>query len=153
MVVYKYVVLLYSYYCVNKKNLLGQNQQILLPEETYVNFDLNTRKNLWEIAITHPYASIVWAVLAENALTINSIVSAYAYSRTGYHRGLDKLRKNGWKGFELVPFSHRPNRGFLRCLAALISAARHLNEIEEYQRCLNLINSCDPLIGHKINII
>ena len=31
----------------------------------------------------------------------------------GYHRGLDQLRRNGWKGFA-VPWAHVPNQGFLR---------------------------------------
>ncbi|WP_425301001.1 DUF3151 family protein, partial [Nocardia farcinica] len=43
----------------------------------------------------------------------------YAFARTGYHRGLDLLRRNGWKGFGPVPWSHEPNRGFLRSVGAL----------------------------------
>ena len=46
-------------------------------------------------------------------------MTGYAYARTGYHRGLDQLRRSGWKGAGPVPWSHEPNRGFLRALAAL----------------------------------
>src|SRR6201986_835453 len=55
-----------------------------------------------------------WAALAELALTENNPVAAYAYARTGYHRGLDQLRRAGWKGHGPGPWEHEPNRGFLR---------------------------------------
>jgi len=72
-----------------------------------------------EVAAAHPTASAAWAALAERALAAGEPVAAYAYARTGYHRGLDQLRRNGWKGFGPVPWAHRPNQGFLRALAAL----------------------------------
>ena len=43
-------------------------------------------------------------------------IEGYAYARTGYHRGLDALRKAGWRGTGPVPWSHAPNQGFLRAL-------------------------------------
>ena len=46
-------------------------------------------------------------------------MTVYAYSRVGYHRSLDMLRRNGWKGHGPVPWEHEPNRGFLQCLALL----------------------------------
>src|SRR4249920_3874493 len=67
-----------------------------------------------------PSSSLVWAILAEHALADDGDpVAAYAYARTGYHRGLDALRRAGWKGRGPVPWSHEPNRGFLRALHAL----------------------------------
>ena len=54
----------------------------------------------------------------EASCPLSAMVEAYAYARTGYHRGLDQLRRSGWKGFGPIPFSHEPNRGFLRALAA-----------------------------------
>ena len=45
-------------------------------------------------------------------------VTVYAYARVGYHRSLDMLRRNGWKGHGPVPWEHEPNRGFLRCAGA-----------------------------------
>ena len=50
-------------------------------------------------------------------------VTVYAYARVGYHRSLDLLRRNGWKGHGPVPWEHEPNRGFLRALALLALAA------------------------------
>ena len=91
-----------------------------------------------------PSASVAWAALAEDALDDDKAVTAYAYARTGYHRGLDQLRRNGWKGFGPVPFAHEPNQGFLRCVAALAKAADSIGETDEYQRCLDLLDDCDP---------
>ena len=62
-------------------------------------------------------------------------VTAYAFARTGYHRGLDALRRAGWEGRGPIPWSHEPNRGFLRALAALARAARVIGETEEQDRC------------------
>lgn len=97
-----------------------------------------------EVAAAHPASSIAWAVLAENALAEGAAVTGYAYARTGYHRGLDQLRRNGWKGFGPVPWSHEPNRGFLRALAALQRAAEQIGEADEAQRCATLIADSDP---------
>ena len=55
-------------------------------------------------------------------------MTVYAYSRVGYHRSLDMLRRNGWKGHGPVPWEHEPNRGFLRCLALLALSARAIGE-------------------------
>ena len=100
----------------------------------------------------YPESPLVWAVLAEHALTTAAAdsasdvdaITAYALSRTGYHRGLDKLRGNGWKGFGPVPYSHEPNRGVLRAIAALARAARLIGEENEYDRCRALLSDCDP---------
>ena len=55
-------------------------------------------------------------------------VTVYAYARVGYHRSLDLLRRNGWKGHGPVPWSHEPNRGFLTCLAVLARSAAAIGE-------------------------
>ena len=96
------------------------------------------------VAASHPSASVAWAELAERALDADDAVSAYAFARTGYHRGLDQLRRHGWKGFGPVPYDHEPNRGFLRAVAALARAAQTIGEEDEYIRCLDLINESDP---------
>src|SRR5690625_6782328 len=49
--------------------------------------------------------------------------SAYAFARTGYHRGLDALRRAGWRGHGPIPVDHEPNQGFLRALLGLAEAA------------------------------
>ncbi|MFO7192790.1 MAG: DUF3151 domain-containing protein, partial [Thermocrispum agreste] len=71
-------------------------------------------------------------------------VTAYAYARTGYHRGLDQLRRAGWKGHGPIPWQHRPNQGFLRSLAALARAAERIGETDEYERCLQFLADSDP---------
>lgn len=96
------------------------------------------------VAADHPTSSLAWAVLAEDALAGDKAVTAYAYARTGYHRGLDQLRRNGWKGFGPVPFDHEPNQGFLRAVAALARAAAVIGEADEEARCRDLLEDCDP---------
>ena len=85
----------------------------------------------------HPESPAAWATLAEAALADGSVddVTAYAYARVGYHRSLDLLRRNGWKGHGPVPWEHEPNRGFLRALAALAVAADRIGEAPEAERC------------------
>ena len=51
-----------------------------------------------EVAAAHPTSSIAWAVLAEQALADGLTITGYAYARTGYHRGLDQLRRIGLEG-------------------------------------------------------
>ncbi|NIH77883.1 MULTISPECIES: DUF3151 domain-containing protein [Amycolatopsis] len=97
-----------------------------------------------DVAAEHPDFSEAWAALAERSLEAGEFVPAYAYARTGYHRGLDQLRRAGWKGFGPVPWDHRPNQGFLRALAALAKAAQRLGETEEYERCRKFIADSDP---------
>ncbi|MCP2263414.1 DUF3151 domain-containing protein [Promicromonospora thailandica] len=94
------------------------------------------------VAADAPASSLVWAVLAERALTTGTPagdVEAYAYARTGYHRGLDALRRAGWRGQGPVPASHVPNQGFLRALLALSEAAGRIGEAQEAQRCATFL--------------
>src|SRR4029079_5188115 len=97
-----------------------------------------------DIAARFPTSSAAWATLPEAALAQTQVCAAYAYARTGYHRGLDQLRRNGWKGHGPVPWAHEANRGFLRCVAALARAADTIGETAEFQRCLDLLDDCDP---------
>jgi hypothetical protein len=96
------------------------------------------------VAGAHPTSSAAWATLAEVALAGGSPVEAYAYARTGYHRGLDALRKAGWKGQGPVPWAHEANRGFLRALYALMLAATAIGETPEAARCAQLLADSDP---------
>jgi len=90
-----------------------------------------------------PASSLVWALLAERALAdTGDPVAAYAYARTGYHRGLDALRRAGWRGHGPVPVDHEPNHGFLRALLALAEAAEAIGEDDEAQRCAELLVAC-----------
>lgn len=123
-------------------DLLGPDP-ILLPFDVDVDAAL-ANGDPADAAAAHPAASVAWAALAETALADDKTVTAYAYARTGYHRGLDALRRNGWKGYGPVPYSHEPNRGFLRCVAALARAAETIGEVDERTRCLDLLDDCDP---------
>jgi hypothetical protein len=124
-------------------DLLGP-EPVLLPGDPAAEAELAAAENPAIVAAAHPSASVAWAALAEDALADDKAVTAYAYARTGYHRGLDQLRRNGWKGFGPVPYGHESNRGFLRCVAALAHAADSIGETDEYQRCLDLLDDCDP---------
>ncbi len=100
-----------------------------------------------EVAAEFPSSSLAWAELAERALADGSragVLQAYAFARTGYHRGLDALRRNGWRGSGPVPWEHEPNQGFLRAVWALARAARAIGEQAEYERCVQLLVDSSP---------
>ena len=78
-------------------NLLGP-EPTLLPVDPAV-AELAAGADAVKVAAAHPASSAAWATLAEAALDDGAPVAAYAYARTGYHRGLDQLRRAGWKGF------------------------------------------------------
>jgi len=124
-------------------DLLGP-EPVRLPGDPAAEAELQADAKPAIVAAAHPAASVAWAQLAEDALAGDKAITAYAYARTGYHRGLDQLRRNGWKGFGPVPYEHEPNRGFLRCVAALARAAEAIGETHEYHRCLELLDDCDP---------
>jgi len=121
-------------------NLLGEPPATLLPDTPEASALVATGTAAVEVAARYPAFSLAWAILAEGALSRGQAVEAYAYARTGYHRGLDALRRNGWKGHGPVPWSHEPNRGFLRCLAALARAAGEIGEADEATRCWTFLN-------------
>ena len=87
------------------------------------------------MAAAHPACLAAWAALAERALDQGDWVTGYAFARTGYHRGLDQLRRAGWKGHGPIPWEHEPNQGFLRSLHALGRAAGAIGETDEEERC------------------
>lgn len=97
-----------------------------------------------EVARRWPECLTAWAVLGEEALADGRLVEAYAYFRVGYHRGLDGVRKAGWKGSGIVPWTHEPNRGFLRSLAGLGKAAEAVGETAEARRCEEFLKQLSP---------
>jgi hypothetical protein len=103
-----------------------------------------------QVAAAFPTSSAAWATLAESALSGGRSVEAYAYARTGYHRGLDALRRAGWKGAGPVPWAHAPNRGFLRALAALQQAAAAIGEQDEAERCAGFLADSDPEAAREL---
>jgi len=116
-------------------NLLGEPAPTLLPALPEADQLVSAGTPAAEVAAKYPAYSLAWALLAEAALADDRYVDAYAYARTGYHRGLDALRRNGWKGHGPIPWSHAGNQGFLRCLAALAKAADAIGEADEADRC------------------
>ncbi|GAB3044392.1 DUF3151 domain-containing protein [Sediminivirga luteola] len=97
-----------------------------------------------DIAAALPASSLAWAVLADEAYEEGRNVDSYAYARVGYHRGLDALRKAGWRGAGPIPWSHEVNRGFLRALYALGRAAGAIGEAEEADRVRQFLHDSDP---------
>jgi len=140
-------------------NLMGV-PQTRLPDDAPAREALDAGTPAEQVAAAHPALSLPWAVLAERsldtALTAGSgggtAVEAYAYARTGYHRGLDALRRAGWRGSGPVPWEHVPNRGFLRALAALSRAAAAIGETPEQERCATFLADCDPAAARELGL-
>jgi Protein of unknown function (DUF3151) len=105
-----------------------------------------------QVAAAYPTSSLAWATLAEDALADGRTVEGYAYARTGYHRALDSLRRNGWRGQGPVPWEHEPNRGFLRALAALSRAAAAIGETDEEQRCAQFLRDSSATGARELGL-
>lgn len=103
-----------------------------------------TTAQLIEIAAAYPACLAAWAALGETSLASREPVAAYAYFRVGYHRGLDRIRRAGWRGSGRVPWSHEANRGFLRCLRGLGRAAAAIGEDDEARRCSDFFAQLAP---------
>jgi len=131
------------------RNLLGI-PETLLPEEPEVAARLAAGDEPVDIVAAFPASSLAWALLADEAYADGRTVESYAYARVGYHRGLDSLRKSGWRGQGPVPWRHEPNRGFLRALYALQRAASAIGETEEVQRIGQFLNDSDPTAAGAI---
>jgi hypothetical protein len=82
-----------------------------------------------------------WARLGDHG---RDVMEQYAAYRVGYHRGLDRLRANGWRGSGYVRWEHPTNRGFLRALAGLQAAAAQIGEDDEAERCATFLRQLDP---------
>ncbi len=82
-----------------------------------------------------------WAALGD---AVDAPALSYAAYRTGYHRGLDRLRANEWRGSGYVRWRHETNRGFLRALSGLQRTAALIGEADEDQRCDLFLRQLDP---------
>lgn len=127
-------------------DLMDRPEPTLLPEESAPAAELDRGIDAHEVVRHFPTSSLAWAVLSDQAWADGRVVESYAFARVGYHRGLDALRRNGWKGHGSVPWSHVPNQGFLRCLRSLGRAAGAFNESAEVTRIDAFLNDCDPAI-------
>jgi hypothetical protein len=117
------------------RNLLGGPPPTYLLSNAEADKAMEAGEAPEKVAANFPEYSAAWAALAERAFAQGDAVTAYAYARTGYHRGLDQLRRSGWKGHGPVPWEHEPNRGFLRSLHMLGVAADAIGEDDEAERC------------------
>ncbi|KTR86035.1 DUF3151 domain-containing protein [Leucobacter chromiiresistens] len=124
-------------------NLL-EPEPTLLPEDAAVSQALASSRDLESVVREHPESPLVWALLADAADAEGREIEAYAFARVGYHRGLDALRKAGWRGAGPVPWSHEPNRGVLRALFALRRAAARIGETNEVDRLTEFLGGADP---------
>ncbi|MCW2713048.1 MAG: hypothetical protein JWN88_95 [Frankiales bacterium] len=133
------------------KDLLGGPPPTLLPDEAGPRELLEREATPADVAAAHPTSSLAWALLAEQAYGRGAYVESYAYARTGYHRGLDSLRRAGWKGYGPVPWSHVPNQGFLRALHALGLAAGAIGEDDEATRVHQFLVDSDPAAAQALS--
>ena len=141
----------------HSRDLFGaEHPEVRLPEElasaVAVESSTPSRESLEAAVSANLKDSGAWAALAEVLLAEGQPVQAYACARTGYHRGLDALRGNGWRGTGPVPWDHVPNRGVLRAIGALVQTARALGEDDEVVRCLNLLHDCDPAVAPALGL-
>jgi hypothetical protein len=128
------------------ENLLGGPPPTLLPVDPAA-VQLAAGVDADQVVREFPTSSLAWAVLADRAWADGRVVESYAFARVGYHRALDSLRRNGWKGHGPVPWSHEPNQGFLRCLIALARAAEAIGETDEIARIDAFLVDCDPTLS------
>ncbi len=130
-------------------NLLAPEPTLLEPD-TAVTDALAADAAPEQVAREHPASPLAWAVLADAAHTEGRVIESYAFARVGYHRGLDSLRKAGWRGQGPVPWSHEPNRGVLRALYALRRSADAIGETAEVERLTDFLDGADPTAADSI---
>jgi hypothetical protein len=128
----------------------GPPETILAPEPEDVTADLaaalarpepERRAAVAAVVARAPRSLDGWAALGRVG---RDPVESYACFRVGYHRGLDRLRAEGWRGSGYVRWSHETNRGFLSCLAGLARLAHMLGEADEAERCETFLCQLDP---------
>lgn len=125
--------------------------QTVLPEESSdVSEQLEAAASLSDAARRDAIAAVVandprslsgWAELGDAG---RDTMESYAYYRIGYHRGLDALRQNGWKGSGYVKWEHPTNQPFLRCLSGLQRLAEEIGEADEAERCALFLRQLEP---------
>jgi hypothetical protein len=96
------------------------------------------------VAAAHPRSLLAWQALGD---TGRDTVERYTAYRVGYHRGLDALRANGWRGSGYVRWADESNRGFLGCLRGLGEMAAAIGEHDEAERVSLFLAQLDPSGG------
>ena len=105
--------------------------------------DAGRKQAVSEVVAAYPRFLAAWATLGDLG---EHPIERYAAYRVGYHRGLDALRANGWRGSGYVRWSEPTNRGFLRSLQGLQQMAATIGEIDEAERCAQFLTQLDPSI-------
>jgi hypothetical protein len=93
------------------------------------------------VVAEHPRSLIGWRALGDTA---DDVIERYAAYRVGYHRGLDTLRANGWRGSGYVRWADETNQGFLGCLRGLGQMAAAIGEHDEAERVALFLGQLDP---------
>src|SRR5690349_1767507 len=106
--------------------------------------EADQRAGLAAVARSWPAFVGGWAHLAAAARAAGEEIEAYAFARTAYHRALDRLRGNGWRGMGLVPWAHEPNQTTLLAFYELMRAAESIGESHEVERLRQLLLDSDP---------
>ena len=123
----------------------GLPETVLPPEPTEVVDALaaagTDRAAVAAVAARHPRSLAAWATLGDLG---RDEIERYACYRVGYHRGLDTLRANGWRGSGYVRWRNETNRGFLRSLRGLQAMAAAIGETDEADRCTEFLVQLDP---------
>jgi len=135
-----------------RENLLAGPPATYLPENEEAAGALRAGAPPAEVAARFPAYSAAWTALAERSFAEDDAVTAYAYARTGYHRGLDQLRRAGWSGNGPVPWEHEANRGFLRSLFMLGRAADAIGEDDEARRCEQFLHDSSPTAAAALGV-
>ncbi len=125
-------------------NLLGPDPTLLSEEPEVLASIANTDLDTTDVVIGHPTSPLAWALLADHAFGEKKVIESYAFARVGYHRGLDALRRAGWKGQGPIPWSHVANRGVLLAIYALHRAAVAIGEEDEVERLAAFLDGADP---------
>ena len=94
-----------------------------------------------KVVMANPRSLFAWAALGAVG---RDDIERYSAYRVGYHRGLDALRANGWRGSGYVRWADDSNRGFLRCLRGLQQMAAAIGESDEADRIAMFILQLDP---------
>jgi hypothetical protein len=114
--------------------------ELLRKAETNLDVDVR-RKELNSVAVLFPNSIEVWKTLGRHG---RDSIESYAAYRVGYHRGLDALRKNGWRGSGYVRWHHTSNQAFLSCLAGVQTISEAIDDLIEAERCYIFLLQLEP---------